>query len=145
MKRLWLLALACCTSKGPLPVPTAQADAGAGGATPASIARISHRAELLAEATTTGLDVVFQGWLDPKTELGAATADTCVRIRAVAAGDAGAPHLVLTDREADQETSATFSVHDAWIPPHCVRRGTRLTLAAGVPTEVVVVASAPFR
>lgn len=147
MKPLALLvALAACTNKGPLPVPGGSADAGSASTGAASAAaRVSHRDELLREATTTGLDVVFQGWLDPRSELGAAAADTCLRVRAAVPPDAGASAVIVLTEDGDGGASTAFSMHDAWVPPHCVRRGTRVALAAAVPTEVVVVASAAFR
>lgn len=151
MKRLALLvlfALLACTSKGPLPVHVASGDAGATAAGAASAPRTSHREELLREATTTGLDVVYEGWLEPQSVLGAAMQDTCLRVRAAASTAAGGPAtLVLREGggDAGPETSSEFSLHDTWTTPHCVRRGTRVTLSAGVPTEVVVVASAAFR
>lgn len=144
------LTLAACT-KGPLPQPNATADAGAASATSAAAsARVSHREELLREASTTGLDVVFQGWLEPRADLGAASADTCLRVRVAepATADADAARsdaLTLTEHEGDSERTSTFSTHEGWTAPTCVRRGIRVTLAAGETVEIVVVASAAFR
>ncbi len=152
MKQLALLVLAACssvacTSKVPVRLPADSADAGADVASASATQRVSHREELLREATSTGLDVVYAGWLDPRAVLGVATQDTCLRVRAATLPDAGSAPLVLIEGGADAgpETSTEFSLHDAWVPPYCVRRGTRITLAAGVLTEIVVVASAPFR
>lgn len=151
MKRLCLtLALVACT-KGPVPVPSAGGDAGAPAAVAAAAAsRVSHREELLREATTTGLDVVFQGWLEPKADLGAASADTCVRVRVADPGrserdGAVSDTVTLIERDGEHERSHAFSVHDTWIAPTCVRRGTRVSLAASEPVEIVVVASSAFR
>lgn len=149
---LALLVLAACssvacTSKVPVRLPADSADADAGVASASAAQRVSHREELLREATTTGLDVVYAGWLDPRAMLGVATQDTCLRVRAAALPDAASAALVVIEGSADAgaESATEFSLHDAWVPPYCVRRGTRITLAAGVSTEVVVVASAPFR
>ncbi len=145
MKCLALLALAACTNKGPLPLPAGNGDAGPAASALPAAARVSHRDELLRDATTTGLDVVFQGWLDPRFELGSAAADTCLRIRAAVLTEAGAGVVLTLTEDGDGGPSTDFPMHDAWTPPHCVRRGTRVVLAAGVATEVVVVASAAFR
>ena len=152
-------AVGCAAA--PTTLPTGTADASPSASAPGAQApgRVSHREELLREATTTGLDVVFEGWLDAPSasapgsiakDLGSASADTCVRIRVAAppsASDAGATPsaLTLTEHEGDRTRATAFSVHDGWLAPYCVRRGARLVVATGAPVELVVVASAAFR
>ena len=156
-----LLGAAGCAA-APTTLPTGSEDASPSASAPSAAqapGRVSHREELLREATTTGLDVVFEGWLDAPSasapgsiakDLGSASADTCVRIRVAAppsASDAGATPsaLTLTEHEGERTRTTAFSVNDGWLAPYCVRRGARLVVATGVPVELVVVASAAFR
>lgn len=134
-------------------MPSATTDSGAAPAAAASTTpRVSHREELLREASATGLEVLFQGWLEPSTDLGTAGADACLRVRVAdpakspGPADGGASDaLTITETESGKEHSTAYSVHDAWLPLHCVRRGARVVLAAAMPVEVVVVGSAKFR